>query len=150
MTKGQLTYSASGVVPTNVVELSVADQKMYDSGSLDLASDRQFLEAVKALGVNDIIMPGASSDTDSDKKSSDTDKDKKSSDSDKPTRISSGSSDTDTDSEEDTEVLDPHWDDDEYWNSTPANDDGGDDNGYDDGYYDEDDGYYDEDYYEED
>ena len=141
VTKGQQTYSTTGVVPTNVVELSMSDQKAYDSGTLDLASDPQFLAAVKALGVNDIIMPASmSSDTDSDKKSSDSDKN--SSDSDKSSDSDSDSSgrtssDSDTEASSDSdEQLDPHWDDDEYWESQQG---GGrnNDNGDEDGYYDE-------------
>ena len=153
VTKGQQTYSTTGVVPTNTVELSLADQKSYDSGTLELASDPQFLAAVKGLGVNDIIIPGGSgSDTDTDKKSSDTDTD--SSDSDSSRGSDRNSSDTDTDSDSDTEQLDPHWDDDEYWASSQSgNNDGGEDGYYDeDGdyvYYDEDYGYNDYDYDEE-
>lgn len=152
VTKGQMTVSSTGVVPTNPVELSIPDQKAYESGTLDLSADAQFLEAVKALGVNDIIMPGNAS-TDSDKNGSD--KDKNSSDSDRtssnPGRITT-ESDTDSDSDSDTEQLDPHWDDDEYWNSKPSGDDDGNDGGdgeyYDDG---EDDEYYDDNYdYDED
>lgn len=152
VTKGQRTYSTTGVVPTNVVDLSIADQKAYDSGTLELASDPQFMEAVKSLGVNDIVMPAsASSDTDtnkdkssdSDKASSDSDTDENSSDSDQNViGTGSGSTDTDTDSEE---GLDPHWDDDEYWSSSKpsAEDD-------DEGYYDEEEeDYYDYDYDED-
>lgn len=153
VTKGQRTYSTTGVVPTNVVDLSIADQKAYDSGALELASDPQFMEAVKSLGVNDIVMPAsASSDTDTDKdKSSDSDSDKASSDSDTDKNSSdsdqnvsgtrSGSTDTDTDSEE---GLDPHWDDDEYWSSGKPSDD--DDEGY---YDEEEEDYYDYDYDED-
>lgn len=149
VTKGQQTYSNTGVVPSNIIELSAADQKLFDEGSLDISVDAQFLGAVRALGVNDIVIPG-SSDTDSEKKSSDSDSD---SDSD-----SQSDSDTDTDSDiitsgrttsgntsgSTSEDEDPYWDDDEYWNNQPNNDDG---NGYDDGYYDEDEYYdYDEDW----
>lgn len=148
VTKGQQTYSTAGVVPTNVVELSIADQKSYDSGSLELAADPQFLAAVKALGVNDIIIPGgASSDTDSDKKSSDSDK--ASSDSDTDSRRTSSDSDSDSSSDSDSdEALDPHWDDDEYWASQTTGRDNDDENGDGDGYYDEDGDYvyYDNDY----
>ena len=147
VTKGQQTYSTSGVVPTNVVELSIADQKAYDSGSLVRASDPQFLAAVKALGVNDIIMPGtAGSNTDTDKKSSDSDKASSDSDSDSSRRTDSESSDRDSsDSDTDSDGLDPHWDDDEYWSSSRSgydDEDYGDDDEY---YYDEgEDEYYDE------
>ncbi|MBQ1546281.1 MAG: hypothetical protein IIZ59_01970 [Clostridia bacterium] len=153
VTKGQMTVSSTGVVPTNPVELSISDQKSYESGTLDLSADAQFLEAVKALGVNDIIMPGNAS-SDSDRNSSD--KDKNSSDSDRtssnPGRITT-ESDTDTASDTDTETLDPHWDDDEYWNSKPSEDGGNNvdeddeeyyDNGEDDEYYYDDNNDYDE------
>ena len=146
VTKGQQTYSTTGVVPTNVVELSASDQKAYDSGTLDLASDPQFLAAVKALGVNDIIMPATAKTTDSDKKSSDSDKDgsdsdKDSSDSDTRQRSSdSDSSDSDKDSSDSDDGLDPHWDDDEYWASHSGGRSNDDD---DETYYDEDDGGYD-------
>lgn len=150
VTKGQQTYSTTGVVPTNVVELSMADQKSYDSGMLELAKDPQFLAAVKALGVNDIVIPGGttSSDTDTDKKGSDTDStDKDSSDSDSTSSRMRGDSDSDS-SDTDSDGLDPHWDDDEYWASQSnggRNDDDGNDG---DGYYDEDGDYvyYDNDY----
>ncbi len=150
VTKGQQTYSTTGVVPTNVVELSASDQKSYDSGMLDLASDPQFLAAVKGLGVNDVIMPAGIS-TDSDKKSSDSDKkssDSDSSDSDTESRNRSSDSDSDKrDSDSDSDLgLDAHWDDDEYWESQSgrrSNDD-------DENYYDEDyDDGYDYDYNED-
>lgn len=136
VTKGQQTYSNAGVVPTNIVELSVADQKAFDSSTLDISVDQQFLAAVKALGVNDVVLPGASdTDTDTDSKSStDTDKDK-SSDKD------SSDSDKDTSSQEE---LDPYWDDEDYWTSSASVDY---DEDYDEDYYDED--YYDEDYDED-
>ncbi len=142
VTKGQQTYSTTGVVPTNGVELSVTDQKAFDSGMLELANDRQFLEAVKGLGVNDIIIPSSGSDTDTDKKSSDSDKASSDSDTDSRRR----SSDTDTDAASDTDTssddeLDPHWDDDEYWTSQAGNDDNDNDGGDADGYYDEDGDY---------
>lgn len=144
VTKGQLTYSASGVVPTTTVELSIADQKAFDTATLDLSKDSQFLEAVKALGVNDIVIPG-SADADSDTSSSDTDKEN-SSDTD---RTGSGVFDPSATSSEETEseVLDPYWDDDDYWNNQGGNDDDGDDGDYyDDGYGD----YYYDDYYYDD
>ena len=159
VTKGQQTYSSSGIVPSNIVELSASDQKSYDSGTLELSSDPQFLAAVKGLGINDIILPpSATTGTDTDVKGSDTDKSSSdtSSDSDTDTdrkpasdvsHIGSISSDTESDSEE---VLDPHWDDEEYWASSkaPSADDNEDEGngGYEEdqdegGYYD-----YDEDY----
>ncbi len=153
VTKGQQTYSYSGVVPTNVVELSIADQKSYDSGILDISSDPQFLAAVKALGVNDIVMPGNGTDSDkkkdseSDKKSSDSDSD---SDSDKFLPRTTSGSDSDSDSDSDTDQLDPHWDDDEYWNSSSprrSNDDEDEDYNNDD---EEEDYYYYDDEEEED
>lgn len=145
VTKGQQTYSNAGIVPTNVVELSVSDQKAFDSSTLDIAVDQQFLAAVKALGVNDVVLPNADTDTDTDtssKASTDTDTDK-STDSDS---IRS-SSDTDTDNTS-SEELDPHWDDEEYW----ENRDNGNDDEEDDGeYYDDEEYYYDDDeYYDED
>ena len=143
VTKGQQTYSTTGVVPTKVVELSVSDQKAYDSSTLDISLDPQFLEAVKALGVNDVVLPNSGKDTDTDNSKADSKtNDNKSSDSDK--KISSDS-DSDTDS---AEGLDPHWDDDEYWEDREGgNETGNDDENYDENY---DDGYYDDDYdYEE-
>lgn len=145
VTKGQQTYSSAGVVPSNIIEMSAADQKQFDEGTLDIAVDTQFLGAVRALGVNDIVMPN-SSDTDSDKKSSDTDSSARhgsdtDSDSDR-TSSSRTASGSDTDTEDGGEV-DPYWDDDEYWNR--QNDNGGNDNNDDDGGEDD---YYDEDYYD--
>lgn len=131
VTKGQQTYSNTGVVPTTVVELSATEQKAYDSGTLEIANDPQFLAAVKALGVNDIAT--VSSDTDTDK-SSDTDTDS-SSDSD-----TSSDSDSDVSNEED----DPYWDDPEYWESYSEGDSG--DNG-DDEYWDDYGDDYGDDYY---
>lgn len=144
VTKGQQTYSSAGVVPSNVIELSAVDQKSFDEGTLDIAVDAQFLGAVRALGVNDIVIPG-STDTDSDKKSSDKDASSKSdSDTDKDSdrtssdRTASGSASTASGEDED-----PYWDDDEYWNNQPGNDDDNGDEGYnEDEYYD-----YDEDWY---
>ena len=136
VTKGQQTYSNTGVVPSNIIELSAADQKLYDDGTLDISVDAQFLGAAKALGVNDIVMPN-SSDTDTDKKSSDTDTDKKSSDTDSEHTASDAAA-SGTGSNTSSQEEDPYWDDDEYWNSQPDNDDGnGDDNGedYGDDYY---------------
>ncbi len=146
VTKGQQTYASTGVVPSNVIEMSAADQKLFDEGSLDIAVDTQFLGAVRALGVNDIVMPN-SSDTDSDKKSSDTDdsaakngsdndSDSDSdSDSDRTTSARTGNTsgdDSDTESQEDD---DPYWDDDEYWNN--QNNSGNDNEEYNgDDYYD--------------
>ena len=148
VTKGQQTYSNSGIVPTNVVELSVSDQKAFDSSTLDLAVDQQFLAAVKALGVNDVVIPNADTDTDTDSKTAadtdtDTDRDT-SSDSDR----AATSSDTDTD-DTSSEELDPHWDDEEYWeNRENGNDNGGDDE---EEYYDDEEYYYDDEYdYDED
>lgn len=143
VTKGQQTYSASGIVPTTVVELSAADQKAFETATLDLSNDAQFLAAVKALGVNDIIIPGGDTDSDSD---TDTDK---SSDSDKTSSATSSTSSDETVSEE----LDPYWDDDEYWDTQSSN--SGEDGNEDENYYDEDydeNYYYDEDYeyYDED
>lgn len=140
VTKGQQTYSSTGVVPSTVVELSIADQKSYDSGTLDISKDPQFLAAVKALGVNDVIMESSS---DTDKASSDTDTEK-SSDSDIESKIdalNSNSSDKSSDSEK-TGIIDDYWDDDEYWNNQNNNDDEEDDNGNN---YDEDEG---DDYYD--
>jgi len=147
VTKGQQTYSTAGVVPTTVVELSVQDQKTFDSGMLDIAVDPQFLEAVKALGVNDVVMPGQS-DTDTDTEESDskdTDNETESQNESMPVgrnTSSRASSDSETSSGEE---LDPYWDDDEYWNSQNNNggddEDGGDD--YDEG---DDEEYYDEDW----
>ena len=141
VTKGQQTYASTGVVPSNVIEMSAADQKLFDEGSLDIAVDTQFLGAVRALGVNDIVMPN-SSDTDSDKKSSDTDSAAKNgsdndsdSDSDRTTSARTGNTsgdDSDTESQEDD---DPYWDDDEYWNN--QNNSGNDNEEYNgDDYYD--------------
>lgn len=147
VTKGQQTYSNTGVVPTTVVELSATEQKAFDSASLDIASDPQFLAAVKALGVNDIVVPGGS-DTDSDssssKTSSSSDTDSASdSDSTVSGVTTSDSSSTASDSTS-SEELDPYWDDDEYWASQAQNNE---DNGED---YDNGDDYYEDDYYEDD
>ncbi len=148
VTKGQQTYSATGVVPATVVELSASDQKSYDSGTLELSADPQFLAAVKALGINDIVMPaGNSSDKQSDTDNgSDTDKDKSSdTDTEEPkgnsdtdvAHVGPASSDTDTDS---SEQLDPYWDDKDYWNSRESS--GSNDEDYnDDGGYDDEDDY---------
>lgn len=149
VTKNQQTYSSTGVVPTTVVEFSAAEQKAFDSATLDIASDPQFLAAVKALGVNDIVAP-TGSDTDSDtssrtSSSSDTD-----TSSDTDSTASGTTSDTSSTSSDNTSSadVDEYWDDDEYWASqTQSSEDNGDgeDYGYDDGYYD--DGYYDDEYY---
>ncbi len=138
VTKGQQTYSHSGVVPTNIVELSVVDQKAFDSSTLDIAVDQQFLAAVKGLGVNDVSIPTpAVSDTDSDKSAAkDADKDI-SSDKDSSDRDKNTSSKSD---------VDPLWDDNEYWeNRENENQQDEDDNGD----YEEDEGDYEEDYYED-
>ena len=146
VTKGQQTYSNAGIVPTNVVELSVSDQKAFDSSTLDITVDPQFLAAVKALGVNDVVMPNAAdTDTDTDsgsKASTDTDKDKSS-----DTVSGRSSSDTDTEATS-SEELDPHWDDEEYWENRDNG--GNDDEDYGDEEYYDDDEYYDEDEYYED
>lgn len=149
VTKGQQTYSSSGVVPSTIIELSAADQKSFDESTLDISVDAQFLGAVRALGVNDIVVPGSSdTDTDTDKKSSDTDTEAKSSDTD---AVKTSDTDTtDTEKSSDEENDDPYWDDDEYWNSRSSQAantyDDEDDNGY---YYDEDDGEYYYDYDED-
>jgi len=145
VTKGQQTYSSAGVVPSTVVELSIADQKAYDSGTLDISKDPQFLAAVKALGVNDVVMVTSS---DTDKASSDSDTDtEKSSDSDiaSKTNANTSSSDESSDTEK-SGNIDDYWDDDEYWNNQNNNDDEEDDGNYnnndgEDDYYD-----YDEDW----
>ena len=134
VTKGQQTYSNTCIVPTNVVELSVSDQKAFDSSTLDISVDQQFLAAVKALGVNDVVLPNADTDTDSSSKTS-TDTDK-SSDSDS----SRSSSDTDTEVTS-SEELDPHWDDEEYWDHRDGDDE--------DQYYDDDEYYDGDEYYED-
>lgn len=143
VTKGQHTYSNTGIVPSVIVEFSAAEQKAFDNSTLDIASDPQFIAAVKALGVNDVATVSINSDTD---KASDTDKSSGSdSDSDSDSNTSSTSS-GDTSSEEN---LDPYWDDDEYWDAPSTS---GDESSYDedyeyDDYYNNDDGY---DYYDED
>ncbi len=141
VTKGQQSYSSTGVVPSNIIELSAADQKLFDEGALDISVDAQFLGAVRALGVNDIVMPH-SSDTDTDKNSSDTDSSKTGSDTDTDSeRTGSGRTESGTESNSSSEDEDPYWDDDEYWNGQPGNDN---DNGDDEGDYNNDeDEYYD-------
>ncbi|MBQ2604097.1 MAG: hypothetical protein II589_03550 [Clostridia bacterium] len=145
VTKGQQTYSSAGVVPSTVVELSIADQKSYDTGTLDMSKDMQFLAAVKALGVNDVVMV---SDSDTDKASSDSDTEtdtEKSSDSDDGTsKTTSTNSDEDSSDSEKSGNIDDYWYDDEYWNNQNNNGNSGnneddEDNGND--YYD-----YDEDW----
>ena len=146
VTKGQQTYSDAGVVPTQVVELSATEQKAFESATLDIAQDPQFVAAVKALGINDIPTNVSSNESSSDSDtdiSSDSDSDSASSDSDSDSDVASD----DTSS---SEELDPYWDDDDYWNSVSSGDDEENyDNDYgDDGYY-EDDYYYDDYYYDE-
>lgn len=120
VTKGQQSYSNTGVVPTNVVEMSATEQKAYDSGTLEISNDPQFLAAVKALGVNDV--PTVSSDTDtsstSSKTSSDTDTN---TDSDSASRGNSSdtvSSEYESSTNEDD---DPYWDDPSYWENYSEN-----------------------------
>lgn len=118
VTKNQQTYSSTGVVPTTVVEFSASEKKAFESASLDISKDPQFIAAVKALGINDIATT-ASSDTDSDK-SSNTSSTSSGSDTDSTSSTTSGtSSKTSSNSSEATssEEVDPHWDDDEYWSS---------------------------------
>lgn len=147
VTKGQQTYSGTGVVPSTVVQLSTEEQKAYDSSTLEISTDPQFIAAVKALGVNDIAT--VSSDSSSSKASSgsdsDTDSDKdKNSDSDSSSRAASSESSSEITT---SDPLDEYWDDDEYWNNLASSDDS---NEYsDNGYYD-DDGYYYDDYYYDD
>ena len=138
VTKGQQTYSTSGIVPTNIVELSVADQKAFDSSTLDIAVDQQFLAAVKGLGVNDVTIPGTNTDTDTD-----TDK-SRSADDDKSKSSDSDSSDRDKDSSSKDE-NDPHWDDQEYWENR-ENEQRGNENEDEE---EEEEDYYYEDYYED-
>lgn len=153
VTKGQQTYSTSGVVPTQIVELSVDQQKAYDSATLDISQDPQFVAAVKALGVNDIPTVGSDTDTDSDSDRNNTDTDtENSSDSDVTASENQSGAASDTSSTDESSAVDPdpYWDDDDYWNSV-GNDSSGDDgqdNDYNgDDYYD--DGYYYDDYYYE-
>jgi len=122
VTKGQQTYSSAGVVPSNVVELSVADQKSYDSGTLDISKDAQFLAAVKALGVNDVVMV-SSSDTDKASSGSDTDTER-ASDSDIASLVNADTSNSSEESSESerTGNIDDYWDDDEFWNDQGNND----------------------------
>lgn len=144
VTKGQQTYSNAGVVPTNIVELSAADQKAFDSATLDIAKDPQFVAALKALGINDIP---TSSDVDGRSSDSDIARDSDS-DSDRDSDASSNGNDTDSSDNTSDEDYDPYWDDDEYWNSSNSGDSSSDENN-DDEYY-EDDYYYDDyDYYYE-
>lgn len=161
VTKNQQTYSSTGVVPSNVVEFSASEQKAFDSASLDISKDPQFIAAVKALGINDIATV-PSSDTDSDKTSSDSDKDNTSSTTSSNTSSTSSNTSSTSSETESSEVLDPYWDDDEYWASETEDDDdnsqsnnggnyGGSDDfrnspeyTYEDGYYYGATGYYDE------
>lgn len=143
VTKGQQTYSNSGVVPTQIVELSASEQSAYDSSTLDISKDPQFAAAVKALGVNDMVTVTSSSDTD-------TDTDKNSFDSDTDSEVATidtdGVSSGDTSSGETSseEVLDPYWDDDEYWESSKSDSSVVDDGYYEDDYYYDDGEYYDD------